>query len=574
MARKNLAIELFPDELLAKIFIEAVGEDPEISCLSRRLVPKKYNYLGVFQSSARYIHSTTNVKLSHVSHAFRIVALETPQLWANVSNLQSKEELEVYLHRSKQAGLGIHLLIDDPEFNIKDRFADLRVFLPQDFLDAILPHAHRWVGFEFRTGKRLDAFMKGVPQRLSALCKGLELPRLRTLSLSFPSPYYFDGGEGLQEVEQSERNLTKDFRFYETWNTPNLKHLSTTWHIPKATPGTRSLQSISINLADTYYPQRWDDRPLLSLLPFFAQLRRLSLRVGETIWNTVRETKPRLEFPSLDVFVLHMQDNQLQYYRIENYRTELQCFIMPNVKSMEIERRLSGSTEGDERVVLHDWILDLFNKENRFEELHHLRLVFHKTRGHDRFYRIDQEPFQNIFRAAFLRFPNLHHLFFEAPFTVMKSEGDHSNEVPNSLVVVRAPPLRTLTLQNCPSLLAEDINDVLSEVKDGANFDCFERLNVNWCPSANKSSVEGVVANDKLFWMDSLPDINEQASRQTSPIVEAAYEDNDSDGEVPFFYDTDDCSSGSDLSEFDVRVTRIVYFEKLADKTYNTGCVF
>lgn len=553
---QSFAIESFPEELLAKIFIDAVGDDPETSCLSRQLVPRKYSRRGVLQSSARYKRSTTNVRLSHVSQGFRIVALDTPQLWANVSNLQSKVELEVYLQRSRQAGLGIHLLIDDPEFNIEDRYADLQVFLPQDFLNAILPLAHRWVGFEFRTGKRLDAYIKDIPEALYTMCEGLELPRLRTLSLSFPSPCYFEDGEGLQELDQSERNLTKDFRFYETWNTPNLKHLSSRWHIPKAIPGTTSLRSISINLAGSYYPHTWDDRPLLSLVPFFAQLRRLSLRIGETVLNTVSKTKPRLELPSLEVFVLHMQDKS--NHETPNFRAELDCFVMPNLKSMQIERRLS-SIEGTGRIVLHDWFLNLFRKENISEGLEHLRLVFHKTKGNDRFYKIDKEPFQDIFRAAFLRFQKLRHLFFEGPFTVMKPDVYYPKRVYYPLRGVEVPPLRTLTLQNCPYLQAEDINAVVSEVKDGANFDCFERLNVNSCPSADKSSVERVIGKDKLFWMGSPTNINDQADIQISPTEQDAIEDDESDDEeVPFFYDTDDCSSGSDLSEFDVRVLSTV----------------
>ena len=97
-----MSIESFPNELLSKIFIEAAAEDPEFSCLSRQLLPKKHDLGFIFVRPARWLRSTTNVALSHVSQTFRIIAIDTPELWVNVSNLQSKAELEVYLQRSKQ----------------------------------------------------------------------------------------------------------------------------------------------------------------------------------------------------------------------------------------------------------------------------------------------------------------------------------------------------------------------------------------------------------------------------------------------------------------------------------------
>ncbi|KLO06804.1 hypothetical protein SCHPADRAFT_910046 [Schizopora paradoxa] len=565
---QKFSIQSFPNELLSKIFIEAAAEDPEISCLSRQLVPKKHDSGFIFVRSARWLRSTTNIALSHVSHTFRIIAIDTPELWANVSNLQRKEELEVYLRRSKQAGLGIHLLIDDPKFKFKDHDANLRgVAVPQDFMNAIIPHAHRWVGFEFKTGKWINFFMQSVPKDMSAICKGLELPRLRSLSLSYPSPRYFGAeGLGLTELDQSEMGLTKDFRFYETWNTPNLKHLSTTWHIPKATPSTRSLQSISINLGSTTYYHVWDDRPLMTLLPLFVQLRRLSLRVGETAWDKVCETRPRLELPSLDVFVLHTQT-------MDYFRTELQCLIMPNVKSMQIECRpidtgFNDEEEEDEddRFIIYNWILRLFNEENGFQNLECLRLTFQKVGEYGDQISAKHTSIQHIFSAIFMRFPNLHHLYFEAPFTNMrnrpsrkakKRSSNKKDEEPRSLLHVRAPLLRTLTFQNCPSLCAEDINDVVQGLKDGMDF---ERLVVNWCTSAKKYLVEGVISKDKLFWKDSAPDVDILEKEAPSQVNQLEDEDSDPDDRFHSedYYDSDNVSSAADLSDFDVSVSDII----------------
>ncbi len=205
-------INTFPNELLSKVFIEAAAENPKTSCLSRQLVPKKHNSGYIFVRPALWLRSRTNVALSHVCRLFRTIAIDTPELWVNVSNLQTKEELDVYLQRSKQVGLGIHLLIDDPKYNFKDFDANVRaVAVPRDFMNAVLPLAHRWVGFEFKTGKWIHFFTDSVPKDLSALCKGLKLPRLRSLSLSYPSPRYFDEGLGLTELEQSEKGVDKGF---------------------------------------------------------------------------------------------------------------------------------------------------------------------------------------------------------------------------------------------------------------------------------------------------------------------------------------------------------------------------
>jgi len=566
--QKN-TIDTFPNELLSKVFIEAAAENPETSCLSRQLVPKKHNSGYIFVHPALWLRSRTNVALSHVCRLFRTIAIDTPELWANVSNLQTKEELDVYLQRSKQVGLGIHLLIDDPKYNFKDFDANVRaVAVPRDFMNAVLPLAHRWVGFEFKTGKWMHFFMNGVPKDLSALCKGLKLPRLRSLSLSYPSPRYFDEGLGLTELEQSEKGLTRDFRFYETWFTPDLKHLNTTWHVPKATPGTTSLQSLSINLGSATYHHTWDDRPLMTLRPLFTSLQRLSLRVGETIWNEVRDKKPRLELPSLEVFVLHTQT-------MDCFLTELQCLIMPNLKSMQVECRpvdtnLSGDEkpESEEQYIIHKWILQLFNKENDFQHLESLRLSFWTVGKYCDYYAVKCTSFQHIFSAIFERFPNLHRLFFEAPFGIVKLKGGRSKKgprrnknrndrEPKSLADVKVAPLRTLTFQNCPSLPAEDIVEVLGELKKGSDWDRFEIMNVNWCSSTKKSSIESIIPKSNFCWRESPPNVDEDVPELTKPVADPdqhANEDSVKD-DHPFsigYYDSDTVSSAADLSDFDL----------------------
>lgn len=319
----------------------------------------------------------------------------------------------------------------------------------------------------------------------------------------------------------------------------------------------------------TTYFHAWDDRPLMTLLPFFAQLRRLLLRVGEAAWEEVSVKKPRLELPSVEVFVLHTQT-------LDYFRTELQCLIMPNVRSMQIECRPvdtnlddSETPDEDERFIIHNWILRLLNEENAFQNLESLRLSFWNVGEYCDYYAVKRTSLQHIFSAVFMRFPNLHHLFFEAPFAAVKPKGkkarktskrqsNKSQKEPKALADIRAAPLRTLTFQNCPSLRAEDINEVRRELKGRLNWDCFERLRIKWCTSAKKPLIERVASKDKLCFKHSPPDIVEDIRETELPAIAV-------DPASKGYYDSDNVSSAADLSDFDVSVLLIVHFDKLTD---------
>lgn len=168
---KSTNISSFPNELLARIFEEAMSETIGFTAVSKTL--------------------------SHVCRDWRLVALDLPNLWAEVDLGQCQEECLTFLKRSKNVPLMVNI----------ETFANNI----GEFLDAVVPHAERW--------GRLRVLFEDEGNFLSivdAQYSTLDVPLLTDLDVNYP----FDDTDDL--IEELGEEITV---FFKNWNMPNLRSL-------------------------------------------------------------------------------------------------------------------------------------------------------------------------------------------------------------------------------------------------------------------------------------------------------------------------------------------------------------
>lgn len=282
-----------------------------------------------------------NVNLALVNRYFYSIIINTPSLWGSVSNKQSPQALRLCLQRSKQSALRVVLLL------IEDYGTDSYV----EFLTVVVPHASRWKEFYFETGHSLSDYLL-IIHNLSYFCHDLYLPQLHRLTLLYPDPLFYDSDwndymyEG-EIIGYVSRSWQPKNHFYNSWITPNLRHLRTKNLIPYHTEGAK-LVTCEIETQASCYPE-WRVEPLLTMYPHWVGLKSLSLRFGEEFVYTH-------EPPRMGTIVLPLLENITLSFRSDAGMSYRPCILdildFPNV--VNIDARFAAlDYSGIQHAVAH-----------------------------------------------------------------------------------------------------------------------------------------------------------------------------------------------------------------------------
>ena len=202
--------------------------------------------------------------LARVNRLFHSISLNTPSLWSTVSNRQPAHVLQLCIQRSKTHPLCVVLHLGE-----KNQISK--------FLKTLAPHTSRWREFYCESDENYDFFVLRVPD-LWKLCRGLDLPQLRKLTLIYPIPSYLGRMDYRPEVREIINRYNPGhvrYHFYHSWKTPKLHSVSAKNVLPYHTEGS---QIVSYDVLLTGLADRWDCKPLLSMYPHWSKLRHLSLQ--------------------------------------------------------------------------------------------------------------------------------------------------------------------------------------------------------------------------------------------------------------------------------------------------------
>lgn len=173
------------------------------------------------------------IAVSHVSKRWRVIALNTPLLWANITISETclKSELDVFLERSKEVPLTASIIMDRPIDHL-DEIPRTLTFGAK--LQMLCMHSRRWQIIVIKAND--NNYIRYV---LNAIRDAPHLPLLRSLELSsrtfrhpgverelfhhqptIPFGFIFQGGAPLLSVVNMQR-----VNFFE--NQPPLKAIKT-----------------------------------------------------------------------------------------------------------------------------------------------------------------------------------------------------------------------------------------------------------------------------------------------------------------------------------------------------------
>ncbi|KLO18186.1 hypothetical protein SCHPADRAFT_936448 [Schizopora paradoxa] len=192
-----------PNELLTHIFHFVINGDPGETHLTR---------------------SRAAFTLSHVSQYFRRTTLGCSSLWTNISGRYGTDLLSLLRSRDKLLDVAIVVDIASGE----------ELMFEQSSSDA-LPHSKRWRSLDVQyvaKCRNSRQIFKWNPKTRQAF-QELDLRSLESLRITNTN---------------DADNMFKEYREFQHWNSPNLRHLVSMHYFPLSLPGLANLTSLDVTL--------------------------------------------------------------------------------------------------------------------------------------------------------------------------------------------------------------------------------------------------------------------------------------------------------------------------------------
>lgn len=419
----------------------AVGNSWDLSRLSDGILARIFHYLGETDFT-----NAPGIALSHVNHRFRALVLDTPSLWKCVSATQSQEELHVCLERSRDAGLHVDLIFDHHW-----RSMQLSDHDTEQFLTAIIPHAHRWDAVTFETDGSCTSETYGTLQKM---CHNLELPSLRLLEIIGIGPEPKDS-------KPMSQNDYEEMHFYASWNMPNLKTLFAEDFMPHEymDEGRAIGPQLTSCIFHVYTEHLYEMDALYEFLRARPSIRNLDLTFKTALCMDLDDTFKELLLPDLKSFSVDLSGSATcARSDINVFRDFMHSLRTPKLTELEIS--ISDCQEED----VPKWLSGLLPPENDCPQLESFSLSV----------RIEEESFKpDPYDAVWARLPpTLRHLSIEVPDSALRLTLDQP----------KLAQLRTLRLQNCHLTDGEQVDGLLYRMTRAGGWPQFEKLIISECP--------------------------------------------------------------------------------------------
>lgn len=406
----------------------------------------------LLQSILNYLYTSNSwgtcyINFSHVCHKIREVALGLTTIWTALHSGMSPETVELYLMRSKEAGLSIRLA-NFPHQD--DAIAKL-----DKFVSLIAPTSHRWTSFEFD-----PSYIPFWRKFFTVLLKYLEILKnlenmdvawLERLVIRVPPAYLWLVADS--DVPQNA------LHFYSTWTTPRLKFLRVA--------GTEPLPQFGINLisCDLRFHHTIDlinEWLLVDLHAFLSSchvLREFKMQVEALAHSP--STLSELHLDNLVSFKATLLSNGVSLA----FQQLMACLNVPNIQ------RLLVKIKPDERCV--PVLIDsLFKLPNDFRALRVLSLSVY-----------GELPVMFPLQRLLDQFPALRFL------TLKVTHADFTPRLGRIVV----PPLRFLSLSSCRGMSSALFKDIIIALQSTEEWSSFKNLRIHKCRQITRDDVEALI---------------------------------------------------------------------------------
>lgn len=413
-----------PDELLAQILRIVV----ELEMIDTSTKPALFR-------NCKYT-------LQSVCSRFRgVVIALLPFLWSDVSTTLVPGAVSAHVQRGHSCGLNV-------ELDFRKRSTSPSI---EQFLSAVIPHAHRWRRFSIWMDEETP------PSQFQMLRSDISLPLLQHMEVRDENVLFST------QTEADGHFLNETYQFFTLWKMPLLQSISTTNLIPKCP--LSNLTSLDITFG--HLPFNRDMRPLLNFLCLSTALQTLSITINRVSVHT-------LEYRGTKVSSL-----KTLHIAIDTNFSSVQPFLLalrfPNLTELNISLEGAASTTMLERILFMSILVPL---NGRYPFVTSFSL-----------YILGEFPY---FPLILVRLPVLRHFTLRTRYT---------NRVKGDLSCLLQ--LESLTLRECRDLPAEWLIDLLRTSRD-PSLSTLRNISIFGCNTmeVSKEELECLVDKGTIHWRE------------------------------------------------------------------------
>lgn len=425
--------------------------------------------------------------LSLVCRRFRRVVLDSPRLWATISNSDiSLPYVIKSLERSKATALDILLQLRpapvDPNSSSRERNNRLDVV---EVLNAVLPHRNRWNYLEICV---MIEKWEDLVERLTETCShlmNLNLPLLTGLKICYPESMVHVNDYDINKMPLLDPKT--NFHLYKSFIAPQLQSVHFVNVIPGPIPTSPMLTSCKIVIHDELIGAK-GLRDILAFLSSATALENLSLTLHCCEMDT-DETYPVQVLHHLRFLELHVADTNSTWVRpfraalvtpvIRTFRILVSAGYPPDDASEE-------ASTGDRRIRFN-W-LELMLCHDEYPALEELYAEFCSNSG-----VISEYPFaESVYNIPFDKVPNLRDLTLWS-----------MNMNPAPTMIRRIPSLQTIRLLSPATDWKPFLETVIGMLRAQGDIACLQNLVVYrpaYLPQSSYFEIQAIIPERKIEW--------------------------------------------------------------------------
>lgn len=446
------------DALASKItIVRTISSQRAINWIPEELLLHVFKF--VIESRDEWIDNSNGLhytkqlrRIGGVCSRFRQIVISTPSLWTALSNKMCREEVNVFLERSKD--LLLTITVHQNEVVSKNSLL---------FLRNVTRHCRRWRSLSVLSDP--GAYRDAVQSACEEL-KNLILPELIEFKYERPSEYgYVQDFHHDVEWDGEGFSGPNYFHFYTTWDAPKLRKLTGKSIIFKAVTSTSTSSTNCITTCSMRFCDRGWQRPLdplanlWSFLETQLRLEHLNIQADFPLYCRNSDRTQNVRLPSLKTLTVRARrflcHRSLSLASVRTVLSIMKTLELPSIRRMTLKCPIPN-----DRFALEK----LFPHFNDYAELDDLSIHF----SHFEKSSLTLSPFRTIFQRA----RNLRKLTIKSEDTIV------TGETPECFHA-QPPPLLKLDLSFCRKISDDAVISVLQYLGDGRRGEEFQELRLD-----------------------------------------------------------------------------------------------
>ncbi|KLO08295.1 hypothetical protein SCHPADRAFT_1001041 [Schizopora paradoxa] len=429
------------------------------------------------------------VRLSHVSQAFRAIALQTRGLWTTIHSLDSPSQLKTFLHRAGP-NEDIHAYIHS---------------VPRTFVTICRPTMQRWKTLTFTQAREKETTQPfhGGPGLETALEKLLGFLKENSIKLLSLEEFNVHGHRG-----EKTRSLARRFA-YESWAL-NLRTIRCLFFLPspvRVSSVSTFICTLSLSGLDS----------LMRLLNFLLAVPNLSTFELELYGASKTRSNQSTRIPKCSLSYLTSFHLRLREFNLDEYRDQGEEYCIVTLMDVLRTPSLEKFAVSVEFCGLDDSHHSELDGVERTEALGRLSRALLSTNLSDYSRMVSlsykfciggcmslEPTISNPFRTTTLNIPfdrmlHIPTVTLSTPFRVVSVHPEDGAD--SRIQWSEQCRLRELKLIGCENMMSMDLKQIIGTLRVLGVWDNIEHIVVEDCVHLSYDEVEDVLGKEKLQFL-------------------------------------------------------------------------